>query len=74
LIIVDLFDERPGCLAGLFQLLIISALFDWMQENFGFGRGCSCISVGCGFILLSLFACMICGVLTNTDWFSLFGR
>ena len=52
-------DERPGCLGGL---------FDFLQDNFGFGRGCSCTGIGCGFLLLILFILFACQILLGTDW------
>lgn len=62
--------ERQGCLAGLLQLFLLDKLFDWLQERFGFGRGCS--GVGCGLILLVIFIALACGTLSNTDWTRLF--
>jgi len=44
-------------------------LFDWLQDNFGFGRGCS--GCGCGVILLLIFAAIACSIFTGTDWFQL---
>jgi len=64
-------NNRPGCLQGLLKLAFLNWLFDILQENFGFGRGCSCTGLGCGLILLILFILMSCGVITGTDWFSL---
>lgn len=64
--------NRQGCLAGLFELFLLDKLFDWLQKRFGFGRGCSCSGVGCGFLLLIIFAILACGALTNTNWFKLF--
>lgn len=46
--------NRPGCLTGLLELFLLEKLFDWLQRRFGFGRGCSCTGIGCGFILLVL--------------------
>lgn len=63
-------DRRPGCLVGLFKLFLLDALFDWLQNRFGFGRGCS--GIGCGIILLIIFILLACGVLGSTDWFHLF--
>ncbi len=62
--------DRQGCLAGLLQLFLLNTLFDWLQRNFGFGRGCS--GCGCGVILLIIFILLACGIVGNTDWFSLF--
>ena len=63
-------SNRPGCLGGLLQLVMLDWLFDWLQNRFGFGRGCS--GCGCGVILLILFIVLSCSVLTGTDWFRLF--
>ena len=65
-------DDRRGCLGGLFRLAIIAALFNWLQDRFGFGRGASCTGIGCGMILLLIFLLLVCGTCTGTDWFSLF--
>jgi len=60
--------KRPGCLGGLLRLLVLGWLFDLLQERFGFGRGCSCSGIGCGFLLLGLFLLLVCRVLLTTDW------
>lgn len=60
-------NDRPGCLSGILKLLLLNWVFDWLQENFGFGRGCS--GVGCGLIFLILFAVFACSILTGTNWF-----
>jgi hypothetical protein len=65
-------DDRPGCLGGLFRLAIIAALFNWLQDRFGFGRGASCTGIGCGMILLLIFLVLVCGTCTGTDWLRLF--
>lgn len=62
-------NDRPGCLSGLLKLALLGWLFDWLQDNFGFGRGCS--GCGCGVILLILFALAACGILGDTNWFQL---
>ncbi|GER79957.1 MAG: hypothetical protein M5U11_13380 [Anaerolineales bacterium] len=64
--------DRQGCLAGLLQLFLLDKLFDWLQNRFGFGKGCSCSGIGCGVILLVLFALFACGIFTNTDWLKFF--
>jgi hypothetical protein len=51
-------DRRPGCLAGFLKLAFLNAIFDWLQDRFGFGRGLSCTGIGCGVILLILFGCV----------------
>ncbi len=63
--------RRPGCLGGLLRLAFLTALFDWLQDRFGFGRGCSCTGIGCGLILLFIFILLVCGTCTGTDWFRL---
>ncbi len=64
-------DRRPGCLGGLLRLAFIAAIFDWLQDRFGFGRGMSCGSIGCGLILLVIFVLLVCGTCTSTDWLRL---
>ncbi|MCX7680860.1 MAG: hypothetical protein N2508_02645 [Anaerolineae bacterium] len=64
-------DERPGCLSGLLKLALLSWLFDWLQERFGFGRGVSCAGCGCGIVLLIIFLILACSVITGTDWLRL---
>lgn len=63
-------NDRPGCLSGLLKLFLLNWLFDWLQENFGFGQGgiCGC---GCGFILLLVFVALACSIVTGTNWFEL---
>ncbi|HOC22080.1 MAG: hypothetical protein GYA30_07405 [Chloroflexi bacterium] len=65
-------EERPGCLGGLLRLAFLNAIFDWLQERFGFGRGLSCSGIGCGVILMILFVILVCSTCTSTDWTSLF--
>jgi hypothetical protein len=61
-------NRRPGCLAGILKLAVVNAIFDFLQERFGFGRGCSCTGIGCGVILLILFIMIACSIVTGTDW------
>jgi hypothetical protein len=65
-------NRRSGCLAGLFKLAVVNAVFDFLQERFGFGRGCSCSGIGCGVILLIFFLIITCSIVTGTDWFRFF--
>jgi hypothetical protein len=62
-------NDRPGCLAGLLKLLALSWFFDWLQDNFGFGRGCA--GFGCGIIFLIIFLAIACSILLGTDWLRL---
>jgi hypothetical protein len=64
--------ERQGCLQGLLELFLLDALFDWLQNRFGFGRGCSCSGCGCGVILLIIFVVLACQIITGTNWFKLY--
>ena len=57
--------DRPGCLSGVLKLLLLNWLFDWLQENFGFGRGCT--GFGCGVIFLLIFLALTCSVITGTN-------
>jgi hypothetical protein len=61
-------ERRQGCLEGLFQLFFLNVIFGWLQQRFGFGRGCSCTGIGCGLILTVVFLALVCGTCTNTDW------
>jgi hypothetical protein len=61
-------DDRPGCFSGLLNLFLLDTLFDWLQDRFGFGRGCSCSGFGCGVILFIIFVGLTCSVLAGTDW------
>ncbi len=65
-------ERRPGCLVGLLKLAFLNAIFDWLQDRFGFGRGASCGGVGCGVILLIIFLLLACSTCMGTDWFQLF--
>jgi hypothetical protein len=65
-------NNRPGCLSGLLKLTVLNIIFDFLQERFGFGRGCSCTGIGCGVILLILFVMFACSIVTGTDWFRFF--
>ena len=61
-------DDRPGCLGGLLRLFALGWLFDFLQDNVGFGRG-GCGGIGCGLILLMLFVFFGCSILFGTNWF-----
>ncbi|MBI5878233.1 MAG: hypothetical protein HZB53_11340 [Chloroflexi bacterium] len=61
-------DNRRGCLGGLLELFLLTTLFDWLQDRFGFGRGCSCTGIGCGLIILLFFICALCSIVTGVDW------
>jgi hypothetical protein len=50
------------------RLFMLRWLFDWLQQQFGFGRKQSCFGVGCGMILLLIFLVLACSTLTGTDW------
>ncbi|MBN1259665.1 MAG: hypothetical protein JXB35_03205 [Anaerolineae bacterium] len=65
-------ERRQGCLVGLLKLAFLDAVFDWLQDRFGFGRGLSCTGVGCGVILAILFVILVCSTCANTDWLRLF--
>jgi hypothetical protein len=59
--------DRPGCLAGLLKLFLLGKLYDWLQDNFGFGRGC--LGAGCGVIFFILFISFACSIILGTNWF-----
>lgn len=62
-------QERPGCLSGLLKLFLLHRVYDWLQDTFGFGRGC--MGVGCGVIFFVLFVIFACWILGGTNWFRL---
>jgi len=64
--------NRQGCLAGLLELFLLDKLFDWLQQKYGFGRGCSCSGIGCGVLLLIVAILVACSVITRTNWLHLF--
>ena len=59
--------RRQGCLEGLLKLLLLTAVFDWLEDNVGFGRG-GCSGCGCGVVLLLIFMALACRIILNTDW------
>lgn len=63
--------RRDGCLEGLLKLLLLHVVFDWLQDNFGFGRG-GCSGCGCGVLLLLIFMALACRVIFQTDWIPCF--
>jgi len=62
-------DRDPGCLPGLFKLLLIDRVAHWAQHRFGRG---GCYGCGCGVIIFVLAAMLTCSVLLGTNWFKLF--
>ena len=65
-------DSKPGCLSGLFKLFVANAIFDFLQERFGFGRGLSCTGCGCGLILLLISIGVTCSIIFGTNWTNLY--
>ncbi|MCC6453700.1 MAG: hypothetical protein IT328_02030 [Caldilineaceae bacterium] len=59
--------ERPGCLSGLLKLLALGAVYDWLQDNIGFGRGCW--GTGCGIIIFVVAGLFLCSIIFGTNWF-----
>ena len=62
-------DDRRGCLAGLLEMFMLKSVYDWLQRNFGFGKGC--MGFGCGIIFLCLFLFFFCQIVFGIDWFRL---
>lgn len=62
-------SQRPGCLSGLLKLFLLHKVYEWLQQRFGFGRGC--LGAGCGLILFILFVGFACSILFGADWFRL---
>ena len=63
--------NRQGCLEGFFEMFMLTAAFDWLEDRFGFGRGPSCTGCGCGLIILIVFIILACNVVFSTNWFRL---
>ncbi len=63
-------DDDFGCIGGILRMLFLAWIFDWLQDNFGFGRGLS--GCGCGVILVVLFLLMSCSICCRTNWLSSF--
>jgi hypothetical protein len=61
-------SDRPGCLGGLLRLAFVTAIFDWLEKRFGFGRGASCGGCGCGVLMLIIFIVIMCGICSGTNW------
>lgn len=61
-------QDRPGCFGGILRLVALGWLFDWLNDNIGFGRG-GCTGVGCGLILLVVALVFGCSILFGTNWF-----
>ncbi len=60
--------ERPGCLGGLGRLALLGFIFDWLQDNIGFGRG-GILGTGCGCLLLVIALIFACSIFFGTNWF-----
>ena len=67
-------NRQRGCLEELIEMFFLTAVFDWLQKQFGFGKGCSCSGVGCGCLLTIIFLILMCSILTGTAWTSLLGQ
>ncbi len=67
-----MYRNRPGCLGGLFELLMLDVVVNWLQRNVGFGRG-GCGGCGCGLILLIIFVILFFSIVFNTNWFHALG-
>jgi apolipoprotein N-acyltransferase len=61
-------NDRRGCLGGLLELFLLTSLVNWLERRFGFGKGCSCAGIGCGFIILIVFLCALCSIVFGVDW------
>jgi hypothetical protein len=62
-------QNRPGCLSGILKLTLLTWLFEWLENRFGFGRGVSCTGCGCGLIILIIFIAIACNIIFGTNWF-----
>jgi hypothetical protein len=67
-------SRQRGAGEGLLDILFVTAIFNWMEKQFGFGRGCSCSGCGCGCLMLIIFIWIMFGLITGTSWTSLPGQ
>lgn len=61
-------EEKPGCLGGLARFAILGWVFDWLQDNIGYGRG-GFMGNSCGCVLVVVAVLFACGILFGTNWF-----
>jgi hypothetical protein len=47
--------------------LALGAVYDWLQDNLGFGRGC--LGLPCGIVFLILLVVFGCSIIFGTNWF-----
>ena len=50
-------DDRQGCLGFLLKTFLLSKIYNWLQETFGYKSG-NCCGCGCGLIIL-----VVCGMI-----------
>ncbi len=62
-------NRRPGCLHTLLEVFLLTAVFGWLEERFGWGRGCSCSGCGCGTLIFLGFLCSLLYLLVNGSLF-----
>ncbi len=54
-----------GCLEQILELFLLTAVFNWLEDRFGFGKGASCTGCGCGVLLLVIFLFLACSIITG---------
>ncbi len=58
-----------GCLEQILELFLLTAVFNWLEDRLGFGRGASCTGCGCGVLLLIIFLFLACSIITSGPLF-----
>ncbi len=65
-------DKRQGILQAIIELFLLKGVFDWLQNRFGFGRGCSCAGLFFGVIILCIALYLLCNIVTGTNFGKLY--
>ena len=49
-------------------MFLLKSVLDWLQQRFGFGKGCSCTGLIFGIIFLCIALFFFCNIVTGTNW------
>ena len=65
-------DRRQGIIEALVEMFLLKGAFDWLEQRFGFGKGCSCTGCIFGIIILCIALFLFCNIATGTNWGKLY--
>ena len=60
-------DRRQGIIEALVEMFLLKGAFDWLEQRFGFGKGCSCTGLIFGIIILCIALFLFCNIVTGTN-------